>query len=51
MPIAQEVGKALKDYNGTIWVGGNDDKAQGMYIECLWSESHFVKTPSDFVRI
>lgn len=29
MPVAQEVGKALKDYKGTIWVGGNDDKAQG----------------------
>lgn len=28
MPVAQEVGKSLKDYKGTIWVGGNDDKDQ-----------------------
>lgn len=30
MPVAQEVSKALKDYKGTIWVGGEDDKAQGI---------------------
>lgn len=29
MPVAQEVAKSLKDYKGTIWVGGEDDKSQG----------------------
>lgn len=29
MPVAQTVAKALKDYKGTIWVGGEDDKANG----------------------
>ena len=29
MPVAQEVSKSLKDYKGTIWVGGDDDKAKG----------------------
>lgn len=29
MPIAAQVSQALKDYKGTIWVGGEDDKAKG----------------------
>lgn len=29
MPVAQEVAKHLKDYKGTIWVGGEDDKGHG----------------------
>ncbi|XP_046968053.1 probable 4-coumarate--CoA ligase 1 [Vanessa cardui] len=31
MPVAQEVSKSLKDYKGTIWVGGDDDPAQGIH--------------------
>lgn len=29
MPLALEVSKSLKDYKGTIWVGGEDDKVKG----------------------
>ncbi|XP_063828662.1 probable 4-coumarate--CoA ligase 1 isoform X1 [Ostrinia nubilalis] len=31
MPIAAQVSQALKDYKGTIWVGGEDDKAKGIF--------------------
>ncbi|XP_047533970.1 probable 4-coumarate--CoA ligase 1 [Vanessa atalanta] len=31
MPVAQEVSKSLKDYKGTIWVGGDDDTAKGIH--------------------
>ncbi|XP_050344115.1 probable 4-coumarate--CoA ligase 1 [Nymphalis io] len=31
MPVAQEVSKSLNDYKGTIWVGGDDDTAKGIY--------------------
>jgi hypothetical protein len=30
MPIVDQVSKSLKDYKGTIWVGGEDDKTRGM---------------------
>ncbi|XP_041981706.1 probable 4-coumarate--CoA ligase 1 [Aricia agestis] len=31
MPVAKEVAKSLKDYKGTIFIGGEDDKTQGVY--------------------
>ncbi|CAB3247236.1 unnamed protein product [Arctia plantaginis] len=47
MPIAQEVCKALKDYKGTIWVGGEDDKANGVYgLRPLLMADHKADLPT-----
>ncbi|XP_026752676.1 probable 4-coumarate--CoA ligase 1 [Galleria mellonella] len=31
MPVAQQVSASLKDYKGTIWVGGEDDGTKGIF--------------------
>ncbi|PZC84970.1 probable 4-coumarate--CoA ligase 1 [Helicoverpa zea] len=47
MPVAQEVAKALKDYKGTIWVGGEDDKSQGVYgLRSLLMADHQADLPT-----
>ncbi|XP_075977014.1 putative 4-coumarate--CoA ligase 1 [Anticarsia gemmatalis] len=47
MPVAQEVGKSLKDYKGTIWVGGEDDKAQGIHgLKTLLMADHKADLPT-----
>ncbi|KAJ8719693.1 hypothetical protein PYW08_011868 [Mythimna loreyi] len=47
MPVAQEVAKSLKDYKGTIWVGGEDDKGQGVYgLRSLLMADHQADLPT-----
>ncbi|XP_072931337.1 probable 4-coumarate--CoA ligase 1 [Epargyreus clarus] len=47
MPVAQEVSKALKDYKGTIWVGGEDDKAKGIHgLRSLLMADHDADLPT-----
>ncbi|KAJ0176045.1 hypothetical protein K1T71_008219 [Dendrolimus kikuchii] len=46
MPVAKEVSKTLKDYKGTIWVGGEDDEAQGVYgLRSLLMADHKADLP------
>ncbi|VVC95381.1 unnamed protein product [Leptidea sinapis] len=47
MPIALEVSKSLKDYKGTIWVGGADDKVKGIHgLQSLLITEHKVDLPT-----
>ncbi|CAH0400232.1 unnamed protein product [Chilo suppressalis] len=47
MPVAQEVSKALKDYKGTIWVGGDDDKTKGIFgLRSLVMADHKADLPT-----
>ncbi|XP_038212631.1 probable 4-coumarate--CoA ligase 1 [Zerene cesonia] len=47
MPVALEVSKALKDYKGTIWVGGDDDKTKGVYgLRSLLMADHEADLPT-----
>ncbi|XP_028027375.1 probable 4-coumarate--CoA ligase 1 [Bombyx mandarina] len=47
MPVAQEVRKSLKDYKGTIWVGGEDDKAKGIHgLRSLLMADHKADLPT-----
>lgn len=47
MPVAKEVSKNLKDYKGTIWVGGEDDKGQGIYgLKSLLMADHQADLPT-----
>ncbi|XP_045499603.1 probable 4-coumarate--CoA ligase 1 [Colias croceus] len=47
MPVALEVSKALKDYKGTIWVGGEDDKTKGVYgLRSLLMADHEADLPT-----
>ncbi|CAG4945902.1 unnamed protein product [Parnassius apollo] len=46
MPLAQEVSKSLKDYKGTIWVGGEDDKTNGIFgLSSLIKANHKADLP------
>lgn len=46
MPVAKEVSKSLKDYKGTIFVGGEDDKAQGIHgLRSLLMADHKADLP------
>ncbi|XP_045525979.1 4-coumarate:CoA ligase 1-like isoform X2 [Pieris brassicae] len=46
MPVAMEVSKSLKDYKGTICVGGDVDKVQGIYgFQSLISAGQGVELP------
>ncbi|XP_068630153.1 probable 4-coumarate--CoA ligase 1 [Battus philenor] len=46
MPLAQEVSKSLKDYKGTIWIGGEDDKAKGIFgLRSLLMADHKADLP------
>ncbi|XP_049875071.1 probable 4-coumarate--CoA ligase 1 [Pectinophora gossypiella] len=46
MPVAKEVCKHLKDYKGTIWVGGEDDKANGIHgLRALLMADHKADLP------
>ncbi|CAG9100979.1 unnamed protein product [Plutella xylostella] len=46
MPVATAVGKALKDYKGTIWVGGEDDKNEGVFgLKSLLVADHQADFP------
>ncbi|CAK1582700.1 unnamed protein product [Parnassius mnemosyne] len=46
MPLAQEVSKSLKDYKGTIWVGGEDDKTNGIFgLRSLLMADHKADLP------
>ncbi|KAJ2951632.1 hypothetical protein O0L34_g13790 [Tuta absoluta] len=47
MPVAEEVSKSLKDYKGTIWVGGEDDKTKGVFgLKTLLMADHKADLPS-----
>ncbi|CAG9788381.1 unnamed protein product [Diatraea saccharalis] len=47
MPVAEEVSKALKDYKGTIWVGGDDDKTKGIFgLRSLLMADHSADLPN-----
>ncbi|XP_022826495.1 probable 4-coumarate--CoA ligase 1 [Spodoptera litura] len=47
MPVAKEVAKNLKDYKGTIWVGGEDDKGQGIFgLKSLLMADHQADLPT-----
>ncbi|CAF4875836.1 unnamed protein product [Pieris macdunnoughi] len=46
MPVAMEVSKSLKDYKGTIWVGGEDDKTKGIHgLRSLLMAGHEADLP------
>ncbi|XP_045536849.1 probable 4-coumarate--CoA ligase 1 isoform X1 [Papilio machaon] len=46
MPLALEVSKSLKDYKGTIWVGGDDDKVKGIFgLRSLLMADHTTDLP------
>ncbi|XP_013173002.1 PREDICTED: probable 4-coumarate--CoA ligase 1 [Papilio xuthus] len=46
MPVALEVSKSLKDYKGTIWVGGEDDKVKGIFgFRSLLMADHTADLP------
>ncbi|XP_047516655.1 probable 4-coumarate--CoA ligase 1 [Pieris napi] len=46
MPVAMEVSKSLKDYRGTICVGGDGDKVRGIYgFQSLLSAGQGVELP------
>ncbi|KPJ20010.1 putative 4-coumarate--CoA ligase 3 [Papilio machaon] len=46
MPLALEVSKSLKDYKGTIWVGGDDDKVKGIFgLRSLLMADHTADLP------
>ncbi|XP_059062833.1 probable 4-coumarate--CoA ligase 1 [Achroia grisella] len=47
MPVAQQVSSTLKDYKGTIWVGGEDDKTKGIYgLRSLLAADHKSDLPN-----
>ncbi|CAG4953007.1 unnamed protein product [Colias eurytheme] len=47
MPVALEVSKSLKDYKGTIWVGGEDDKTKDVYgLRSLLMADHEADLPT-----
>ncbi|XP_030036697.2 probable 4-coumarate--CoA ligase 1 [Manduca sexta] len=47
MPVANEVSKSLKDYKGTIWVGGEDDEKKGIYgLRSLLMADHKADLPT-----
>ncbi|CAK1543171.1 unnamed protein product [Leptosia nina] len=46
IPMASEVSKSLKDYKGTIWVGGDDDKVTGIHgLRSLLMADHDADLP------
>ncbi|KAM3957827.1 putative 4-coumarate--CoA ligase 1 [Aphomia sociella] len=47
MPVAQQVSTSLKDYKSTIWVGGEDDKAKGIFgLRSLLMADHKSDLPT-----
>ncbi|CAH2041339.1 unnamed protein product, partial [Iphiclides podalirius] len=47
MPLAQEVSKSLKDYKGTIWIGGEDDKTKEIFgLRSLLMADHKADLPT-----
>ncbi|XP_034832744.1 probable 4-coumarate--CoA ligase 1 [Maniola hyperantus] len=47
MPVAMEVSKKLKDYKGTIWVGGEDDQVKGIFgLRSLLMADHKADLPT-----
>ncbi|KAL4715834.1 hypothetical protein ACJJTC_006413 [Scirpophaga incertulas] len=47
MPLAEKVAEGLKDFKGIIWVGGDDDKAKGIFgLRPLLMADHSADLPT-----